>query len=273
VGRHDGLIALPATLAGHEAPPRRTSWLRWVPVVALAATAFVFSWLVVGAALPGRPVPTGLDATLVPRPTTAATPTTAAAPTSAPATSTPAASGLQASLIDLADRLPTGVLLTAPPGWARWAGGHPTYARDVDGCPHVSRRLGESLGGRWTYVYGTMPHDSCVWVPVPWNPKQPVDQRFTFAIGFWQGEAQQLLGAEQACDAGTPATLAVPDVAAGAVLSGCTDGAGTRVRLALADPGGTGVWYLDAASGPNQHAYAPATVLPALVQATTAWFG
>jgi len=51
-----------------------------------------------------------------------------------------------------------------------------------------------------------------------------------------------------------------------------TVGAGLPV-FALADPGGTGVWYLDAASGPNQHAYAPATVLPALVQATAAWFG
>jgi len=272
VGRHDGLIQLPATLAGREAPPRRTTWLRWVPVAALAATAFVFSWLVVGAALPGRPVPTGLDATLVQRPTAAATPAKAA-PTTPPATSTPLPTGMQASLIDLAERLPTGVRLTAPSGWARWDGARPTYARDVDGCPHVSRRLGESLGGRWTYVYGTMPQDSCVWMPVPWNPKQPADQRFTFAIGFAQGEVQPLLGDTTACDAGTPARLAVPDVAAGAVLSGCTDGAGTRVRLALADAGSTGVWYLDAASGPNQHAFAPATVLPALVQATSAWFG
>ena len=272
MGRHDGLIQLPATLAGREAPPKRKSWLRWVPVAALAATAFAFSWLVIGAAVPHTTVPTGLDAPLVHHPA-AATPTIAAATTAPAAPSTPAPTGMQASLIDLADRLPTGVRLTAPPGWARWAGAHPTYARDVDGCPHVSRRLGESLGGRWTYVYGTMPQDSCVWMPVPWNPKQPADERFTFAIGFVQGEVHQLLGAATACDAGTPATLAVPDVAAGAVLSGCTDDAGTRVRLAMADPGATGVWYLDAASGPNQHAYAPATVLPALVQATSAWFG
>jgi hypothetical protein len=269
VGRHDGLNGPPATLAGREAPPRRTTWVRWVPVAALAATAFVFSWLVVGAALPSTPVPTGLSATLVQQPTAAptTTPTTPAAPT------TPAPTGMQAELIDLADRLPTGVQLTAPSGWARWAGAHPTWARDVDGCPHVSRRLGASLGGRWTYVYGTMPQDSCIWVPVPWNPKQPADERFTFAIGFRQGDVHQLLRAPTPCDTGTPARLAVPDVAPGALLTGCTDSAGTRVRLALADAGGTGAWYLDAASGVNQHAYAPATVLPALVQAAGAWFG
>lgn len=270
MGRHDGLIELPATLAGREAPPRRTTWVRWIPVALLAATAFVFSWLVVGAVVPHTPVPTGLDAPLVRKP---APPTTIAAPTTPAVPTTAAPTGMQATLIDLADRLPTGVHLTAPAGWARWAGGHPTYARDVDGCPHVSRRLGESLGGRWTYVYGTMPQDSCVWVPVPWDPKQPADQRFTFAIGFQQGQVHQLLGARAACDAGPPATLAVPDVATGAVLSGCTDGAGTRVRLALADPGGTGVWYLDAASGVNEHVHAPATQLPALVAAAQAWYG
>jgi hypothetical protein len=180
---------------------------------------------------------------------------------------------VQAALIDLADRLPTGVKLTAPAGWARWAGAHPTYARDVDGCPHVSRRLGAALGGRWTYVYGTMPQDSCVWMPVPWNPKQPADERFVFAIGFRQGAVHQLLADTTACTAGAPATLAVPDVGDGALLSGCTDPAGTRVRLALGDAGGTGVWFLDAASGPDQHVYTPATALPALVQATSAWFG
>jgi hypothetical protein len=179
---------------------------------------------------------------------------------------------MQAELIDLADRLPTGVKLTAPSAWARWDGAHPTWARDVDGCPHVSRRLGVALGGRWTYVYGTMPQDACVWMPVPWNPNQPADERFTFAIGFRQGDAHQLLGTTATCDAASKATLAVPDIGAGALLSGCTDTAGSRVRLALADPGGTGVWYLDAASGVNQHAYAPATVLPALVQAASAWF-
>jgi hypothetical protein len=268
VGRHDGQIGLPATLAGREAPPRRTSWVRWVPVAALAATAFVFSWLVVGAALPNRAVPAGLDASLVQRP--AATPT-APAPTAPAAPSTPAATGVQADLIDLADRLPTGVRLTAPSGWARWAGAHPTYARDVDGCPHVSRRLGAILGGRWTYVYGTMPQDRCVWVPVPWNPKQPADERFTFAIGFQQGDVHQLLRITPTCRAGL-ATLAVPDVGTGALLSGCTDAAGTRVRLAVADAGGTGVWFLDAASGVHQHAHAPATVLPALVEAAQAWF-
>ena len=265
MGRHDVQIGLPATLAGREAPPRRTSWVRWVPVMALAATAFVFSWLVIGAALPSTPVPTGLAAPLVQHP--------AATPPPTPAPTTPAPTGMQAALIDLAGRLPTGIRLPAPAGWARWAGGHPAWAREVDGCPHVSRRLGAALGGRWTYVYGTMPQDSCVWMPVPWNPKQPADERFTFAIGFRQGDPRPLLAATAGCGTGTPATLAVPDVGPGATLSGCADAAGTRVRLALADPGGTGVWYLDAASGPDQHAYTPAAALPALVEATGAWYG
>jgi hypothetical protein len=237
-------------------------------VAALAATAFVFSWLVVGALVPTAPVTTGLDAPLVARPTAAAPTTSEPAP---PAT--PAPTGVQAELIDLAGRLPTGVRITAPAAWARWAGARPTYARDVDGCPHVSRRLGAALGGRWTYVYGTMPQDSCIWMPVPWNPKQPAAERFTFAIGFRQGDVARLLPAAIRCAAGPPATLAVPDVAAGARLSGCTDAAGSRVRLALPDARGTGVWFLEATSGPDQHVYAPGATLPALVEATGAWFG
>jgi hypothetical protein len=271
VGRHDERVALPATLAGREAPAARHSWVRWVPVAALAAAALVLVVLVIGAAMPAAPATAGLDAALIrpPGPTTspAAEPTTAA-------TTTPAAapSDTQRELIDLAGRLPTGLSLTPPARWARWAGARPRWDRDVDGCPHISRRLGAALGGRWTYVHGTMPQGSCTWVPVPWNPRQPPEQRFGFAIGFRQGDVRHLLGGTVAC-AAPVATLRVPDVASGAVLSGCDDAAGTRVRLALADPRRTGVWYLDGAGGADQHDYVPATVLPALVEAARSRLG
>jgi hypothetical protein len=271
VGRHDERVALPATLAGREAPPARHSWVRWVPVVALAAAALTLVVLVIGAAMATAPATAGLDAALIRSParTTSSAPAPVAAATTTPA---PAPSAPQRELIDLAGRLPTGLSLTPPARWARWAGAPPRWARDVDGCPHISRRLGAELGGRWTYVHGTMPQGSCTWVPVPWNPRQPQDQRFTFAVGFRQGDVGHLLGGTVAC-AVPVATLRVPDVAPGAVLSGCDDAAGTRVRLALTDPRRTGVWYLDAASGADQHHLAPATVLPALVTAARGRLG
>jgi hypothetical protein len=267
VGRHDArVVELPATLAGREAPPARHSWVGWVPVAALAAAALILVVLVIGAAVPTAPATAGLDAPLIrhPAPFPAETPT--------PAATTPeAAAGMQRELIDLADRLPTGLALTPPAGWARWAGGPPAWPRDVDGCPHISRLLGAALGGRWTYVYGTMPQDSCTWVPVPWNPRQPRDRRFSFAVGFRQGDVRP---DPVTCGRNVPvATLRVPDVAPGAVLSGCQDAAGNRVRLALADPRRTGVWYLDATSGAEQREFAPATVLPALVEAARTRLG
>jgi hypothetical protein len=271
VGRHGGRIELPATLAGREAPPARHSWVRWLPVAALAAATLILVVLVISAAMPAAPATTGLEATLVRQPTPVPSPTAAPPPA---ATTAPAPTGMQRELIDLAGRLPTGLSLTPPARWARWAGTRPRWLRDVDGCPHISRRLGATLGARWTYVYGTMPQDSCTWVPVPWNPRQPPDRRFTFAIGFRQGDVRHLLGTPPSCSATVPvATLRVPDVAPGAVLSGCDDVAGTRVRLALADPERTGVWYLDAASGTAQHDYVPAAALPALVQAASGRFG
>jgi hypothetical protein len=177
-------------------------------------------------------------------------------------------------LVDLGGRLPAGIALTAPAAWARWAGATPSYARDIDGCPHIAARLAQTLGGgRWTYVFGTLPQGGCTWVPVPWIPKQPTEQRFFLTVEFEQGPVDTLLQRPTYCAGGDVSpTLGVPDVARGAVLSGCDDANGPDVQLALPDSGGTGVWFLGSTSGVAQTRFSPEEGLVALVDAARAVF-
>jgi hypothetical protein len=178
-------------------------------------------------------------------------------------------------LVGLGGRLPNGIALTAPAAWAKWAGATPTYARDIDGCPHIAARLAASLGrGKWTYVYGTLPQGGCTWVPVPWIPNQPTAQRFFVTVEFEQGAVAGLLDRPTYCAGGDIApTLDVPDVTGGAVLSGCDDANGPNFQLALPDAGGTGVWFLGATSGNEQTVYTPEEAMLALVDAARAVFG
>jgi hypothetical protein len=267
VGRDE----LPATLAGREAPPARRSALRWAPVALLAAAAAYLLVLVVGTAVPDGPA--SMDTALV----ATAAPTTAAPGPAAPSTTAPdpttvdPASPLENSLAALHGRLPTGIALRAPTAWARWAGRTPSYARDIDGCPHIATKLAAALGGRWTYVYGTLPQSACNWFPVPWNPNRPVTQRFYVTIEFQQGVVADLLRRTNYCAGGAPApTVDASDAAAGAVLSGCDDAESASVQLALPDVGGTGVWFLGATSGVEQTALAPPEGLLALIGAAGA---
>lgn len=284
---------LPATLAGREAPPARRSVLRWTPVALLGGAAFFLLISVVGSAVPGLTT----DGAAAPATSTSAAPWAAATPsrarattspsattTSAPATTTPAnplvmtdaqRAQTEQEMQALADRLPAGVAMTAPAGWARWAGATPSWARDVDGCPHIAARMAASLGmGRWTYVYGTMPQGGCTWVPVPWIPNQPAAERFVVTVEFEQGAVPALLQRPTNCAGGeTSPTVDVPAVASGAVLSGCDDADGPNLQLALPDAGGTGVWFLGATSGATQTKYTPADALLALVHATEAVYG
>jgi hypothetical protein len=287
---------LPATLAGREAPPARRSVLRWTPVALLGGAAFFLLISVVGSAVPGLTT----DGAAAPATTTAAAPPAATSRSRAPATTTPTQSATATAtatatpaattpanplvmtdaqrtkttqeLTDLAGRLPAGVSLTAPAAWARWAGATPSWARDVDGCPHIAARMAASLGaGRWTYVYGTMPQGGCTWVPVPWIPNQPAAERFVVTVEFEQGAVPALLQRLTSCAGGDAApTVDVPAVASGAVLSGCDDADGPNMQLALPDAGGTGAWFLGATSGQAQTTYAPEQALLALVDATRA---
>lgn len=269
MGRVGRLRELPDTLAGREAPPARRSWVRWVPVAVLASAAVVLSALVVASAVPHRPALRGFAA-----PVAAAPASTARAVTATPgATMLPAqAEPLREELTALADRLPSGVALHAPSSWAHWAGAPPSYARDVDGCPHLARRLGALLGGRWTYVYGTLPQGGCTWVPVPWIPDQPVAQRFFLTVEFEQGPVAGLLQRTEYCAGGRVAPRVAAPQVPGAVLSGCDDAAGPGYRLALPDTGGSGVWFLSGTAGVDEHAHAPGDGLLALLTAATAVF-
>jgi hypothetical protein len=275
---------LPATLTGLEAPPARHSWLRWTPVAALGGAAVFLLVSVVGSALPARPTP-ALDVAGVAALTTAAphttarpTPTPTPTPTATPTSTAPpnplAMTDAQrektrAELVQLSSRLPTGVALTAPAAWAKWAGATPSYARDIDGCPHIAAQLARSLGkGKWTYVFGTLPQGGCTWVPVPWIPNQPTPQRFFVTVEFEQGAVPALLHRPTYCAGGDVApALDVPDLASGAVLSGCDDANGPDFQLAMPDARGTGVWFLGATSGVEQTRYAPEEGLLALVGA------
>jgi len=283
---------LPATLAGLEAPPARRSRLRWTPVALLAGAALLLLVQVVYSALPAQPPAILAAAPVVatssasstaahrtPAPTPTPTPT--ATPTPTPTDTNPLAmtpeqrDRTRAELEDLGAHLPTGVSLRAPAAWARWAGATPSYARDIDGCPHIAARMAKSLGGgRWTYVFGTMPQSGCTWVPVPWIPNQPTAQRFFVTVEFEQGPVQSLLTRPTYCAGGdiSPA-LDVPDVAPGAVLSGCDDANGPNFQLSLPDAGGTGVWFLGASSGIDQTRYAPEDALLAVVDAARAVYG
>jgi hypothetical protein len=276
---------LPATLAGLEAPPARRSKLRWTPVALLAGAALLLLVQVVYSALPAQP-PAALVAAPVARmapatrtaarPSPTATPTPAATPT--PTSTNPLAMSedqrekTRSELANLSTRLPTGVALTAPAAWGKWAGSTPSYARDIDGCPHLAARLAQSLGGgRWTYVFGTLPQSGCTWVPVPWIPNQPTEQRFFVTVEFELGPVQSLLTRPTYCAGGdvSPA-LDAPDIAPGAVLSGCDDANGPNFQLALPDAGGTGVWFLGSSSGVAQTRFAPEDALIAVVEAARA---
>jgi hypothetical protein len=287
---------LPATLAGREAPPARRSVLRWTPVALLGGAAFFLLISVVGSAVPGlttdgaaAPATSTAAPWAVATPSRSATPTPSARTTTAPTTtattsSTPAnplvmsdaqRAATEQEMQALADRLPAGVAMTAPAAWKRWAGATPSWARDVDGCPHIAARMAASLGaGRWTYVYGTMPQGGCTWVPVPWIPNQPAAERFVVTVEFEQGAVPALLQRRTTCAGGEASpTVDVPAVASGAVLSGCDDADGPNLQLALPDAGGTGVWFLGATSGQTQTKYVPADALLALVNATQAVYG
>lgn len=275
---------IPATLAGLEAPPARRSRLRWTPVALLAGAALLLLVQVVYSALPSRP-PAVLSATPVALATAAprvtAHPTPTPTPTSSPTGGNPLAmtenqrAQTRTDLANLGRRLPTGVALTAPAAWARWTGSTPSYARDIDGCPHIAARLARALGGgRWTYVFGTLPQSGCTWVPVPWIPNQPTEQRFFVTVEFEQGAVPPLLTRPTYCAGGDVApALDVPDIAPGAVLSGCEDANGPDVQLSLPDTGGTGVWFLGASSGSRQRKYAPEEALLAVVDAARAVYG
>jgi hypothetical protein len=262
--------------------------LRWTPVALLGGAAFFLLISVVGSAVPGLTTD-GASASAAAASRTTATATRSATPTSTPsatttsaATTTTPANPLAMTdaqrtttsqeLNDLASRLPAGVSLTAPAGWARWAGATPSWARDVDGCPHIAARMAASLGaGRWTYVYGTMPQGGCTWVPVPWIPNQPTAERFFVTVEFEQGAVPALLQRPTYCAGGDVSpTLDVTAVASGAVLSACDDANGPNIQLALPDAGGTGVWFLGASSGEAQTKYAPEDALLALVDAAKA---
>lgn len=283
-----GQGTLPATLAGLEAPPARRSRLRWTPVALLAGAALLLLVQVVYSALPSRP-PAALLATPVaratavphatarPAPPTAATTTATPTPTNANplAMTEDQRQKTRDELESVGSRLPTGVALTAPAAWAKWAGSTPSYARDIDGCPHIAARLAKSFGqGRWTYVFGTLPQSGCTWVPVPWIPNQPTEQRFFVTVEFEQGPVPSLLTRPTYCAGGdvSPA-LDVPDISPGAVLSGCDDANGPNFQLALPDAGGTGVWFLGASSGIDQTKYAPEEALLAVVDAARTVYG
>jgi hypothetical protein len=274
---------LPATLAGLEAPPARRGTLRWTPVALLAGAVLLLLVQVVSSALPPRPaaaLTAAPVAATTPAPRTPISPSPTPAPTSTPAP--PSINPLAMTeaqrektrdeLANLGGRLPTAVSLTAPATWRRWAGSTPSYARDIDGCPHIAARLARTLGGgRWTYVFGTLPQSGCTWVPVPWIPNQPTAERLFVTVEFEQGPVSSLLTRPTYCVGGdvSPA-LDVPDVAPGAVLSGCDDANGPNVQLALPDAGGTGVWFLGASSGVAQTRYAPGDALIAVAEATRA---
>ena len=148
---------LPATLAGLEAPPARRSRLRWTPVALLAGAAVLLLVQVVSSALPARPA-AALTAAPVARATVAAIPASRPSPPAPPAPTAPTGGNplsmtedqrarTRTDLASLGGRLPTGVSLTAPAAWARWAGSTPSYARDLDGCPHIAAKLADGLGG------------------------------------------------------------------------------------------------------------------------------
>jgi hypothetical protein len=279
-----GRELLPATLAGLEAPPARHSVLRWTPVAVLAGAAVVLLVLVVGSAMPSQPVmgpapgaaatPAALRATVASTasPTPAPTPAGTAAPANPLAMTAAQRDATRRKLADLGARLPTGVSLTAPTAWKKWAGGTPSYAREIDGCPHLAARLAQILGGgRWTYVFGTLPQGGCTWVPVPWIPNQPTAQRFFLTVEFEQGTVSTLLQRATYCAGGDVApALDVPDAAPGAVLSGCDGANGSSLQLALPDVTGTGVWFLGSTSGVEQTRYAPEDGLLALIEASRA---
>jgi hypothetical protein len=255
-------------------------------VALLAGAALLLLVQVVYSALPAQP-PAALVAAPVAK-TTSARHTTAPPAATTTATPTPTATATptpvnplamtadqrektSTELATLSSRLPTGVSLTAPAAWAKWAGATPSYARDIDGCPHIAAKMAATLGmGRWTYVFGTLPQSGCTWVPVPWIPNQPTEQRFFVTVEFEQGTVSSLLTRPTYCAGGDVSpVLDVPDIAPGAVLSGCDDANGPNFQLSLPDAGGTGVWYLGATSGIDQTKYAPQDALLALVGATS----
>jgi hypothetical protein len=250
-------------------------------VALLTGAAALLLVQVVYSALPAQP-PAALLAAPVAATTSAARPTATPTPTPAP-TPTPSSTNplamsedqrqrTRSELESTGSRLPTGVALTAPAAWKKWAGSAPSYARDIDGCPHIAARMAASLGrGRWTYVFGTLPQGGCTWVPVPWIPNQPTEQRFFVTVEFEQGPVSSLLTRPTYCAGGdvSPA-LDVPDTAPGAVLSGCDDANGPNFQLSLPDAGGTGVWFLGATSGSAQTTYTPEDALLALVDAARA---
>jgi hypothetical protein len=157
-----------------------------------------------------------------------------------------------ADLAALARRLPAGVRLTAPATWASWTGGHPGYAEDVDGCPHLAGRLGAALGGTWGYWQGTLPSGpyGCYWTTEPLTASPLPQDRVVVSVGYQHGTLPGVLAGEDYCAGGVEAPReAVPAVGTGALLMGCDDAAGRGFDLAVPDTGGTGVFFLHSAGG------------------------
>ena len=260
---------------GRASRRRRVPW--WISVgalvclVVLVITASVLS----GSGRAATPSASGSagpapSASVAPRPTssTVSSGGTAPAPGDTPVSPLPAGlaspDAASADLVALADRLPAGVSLAAP---AAWAGAAPVYADPIDGCPHIAAVLGEQLGGRWTYAFGTLPQGpvGCSWVPVPYVPDRPPADRFFLTVGFEKGSVADLLTTAFDSGSSTPCPrLEVAAVAEGAVLTGCDVGG---VVLALPDAGGTGVWYLSSGGGEDQRTYSASDGLLALVDA------
>jgi hypothetical protein len=178
----------------------------------------------------------------------------------------------RAELAALAPRLPH-LALTAPAGWAQYAGRTPEYAEDITSCPHIADRLAADLGDRWTYSYGKLPTGpyGCYWTPVPWVPDV---SRFFVSIGYETGTVADLMRGMDYCSGGVEAPrLDVPQVGQGAVLYGCDDANGSGYDLAVPDTGRSGVFFVHSTGGPQTPRPQVADAMLAVIDGATRAYG
>lgn len=171
--------------------------------------------------------------------------------------------------------LQSPVRLESPAEWARWGTDAPVYADDVDGCPTIAGRLGQLLGGRWTYTYGTLPGPGgCTWTPVPWVPEADPTLRYFEGIAFTPGadvHSTETHTNYQAAGTACP-EVAAPAVGEGAFVVRCQDPSDLTYELVLPDAAGRGVWSLSTYAGHAQTAHdAPGGLLALLTVAQAAY--
>lgn len=257
--------------------------LRTMLVVVAAAALVVLVIVVVGR--PGGGATDGRAAGTTTVPATSSAPATtsaaqasarAAAASTADPPADPADPAAQRELADVAAGLPEPVVLTSPAEWDRWAGARPTYPgdRDIDGCPVMASRLGDALGMRFSYWFGTLPQGpyGCYYAPVPLH-YDGSPYPYLVAVGWLPDGTTEvtregfLQNRGQACP-----WLDVPAAGDRAVLVRCEQPGRLEYILTVRDARGAGLWVLSGTAGDGEAHTAP-DVLAAVIQGVTTNYG